>query len=63
MSVLFALDRERLANPTACGSLWLELNGVACGLRCSGALWLPAERALIAGDLHLEKGSDRKSVV
>jgi hypothetical protein len=26
-------------------------------LRCSGALWLAAERALVVADLHLEKGS------
>jgi DNA ligase-associated metallophosphoesterase len=28
-----------------------------CVLRCSGALWLPAHGTLVAGDLHLEKGS------
>jgi uncharacterized protein len=57
VSALRALDRERLANPTECGSLWVQINGTACALRCSGALWLPTERALVAGDLHLEKGS------
>lgn len=31
--------------------------GEACVLRCSGALWLPLHRTLIAADLHLEKGS------
>ena len=57
MSALRALDRERLADPTPCGSLWVEVNGMECALRCSGALWLPGERTLVAGDLHLEKGS------
>jgi metallophosphoesterase superfamily enzyme len=40
-----------------CGSLSLALNGTAAALRCSGALWLPGERMLVVGDLHLEKGS------
>ena len=54
---LHALRRDRLTAPTPCGSLWIALNGTECALRCSGALWLPAERALVAADLHLEKGS------
>ena len=57
MSALRALRRDRLADPTPCGSLWIALNGTECALRCSGALWLPAERTLVAADLHLEKGS------
>ena len=57
MSALRALRLDRLAEPTPCGSLWMDLNGTACALRCSGALWLPDERALVAADLHLEKGS------
>src|SRR3990167_7328053 len=40
-----------------CGSLRVQIAGETCVLRCSGALWLPAHRALIAADLHLEKGS------
>jgi len=40
-----------------CGGLKLTVNGEACVLRCSGALWLPGRLALIASDLHLEKGS------
>ena len=40
-----------------CGGLKLTVNGEVCVLRRSGALWLPAHRALIASDLHLEKGS------
>jgi DNA ligase-associated metallophosphoesterase len=40
-----------------CGSLRVQIAGEACVLRCSGALWLPAYRALVAADLHLEKGS------
>lgn len=41
----------------ACGGLKLRINGEACVLRCSGALWVVAHRTLIASDLHLEKGS------
>jgi len=40
-----------------CGGLKVRVNGEACVLRCSGALWVPAYRTLIASDLHLEKGS------
>ena len=40
-----------------CGALWIELSGVQCALRPSGALWIEAESMLVAGDLHLEKGS------
>ena len=40
-----------------CGSLRVQIAGETCVLRCSGALWLPAHRALVAADLHLEKGS------
>nr|WP_315026224.1 ligase-associated DNA damage response endonuclease PdeM [Brevundimonas diminuta] len=40
-----------------CGGLKLTVNGEACVLRCSGALWLPTHQTLIASDLHLEKGS------
>jgi DNA ligase-associated metallophosphoesterase len=57
VSALRALHRGRLAEPTPCGSLWVEVAGVLCALRCSGALWLEGEWALVAGDLHLEKGS------
>lgn len=48
--------RQTLARK-ACGSLSMVVAGEACVLRCSGALWLPAHRTLIAADLHLEKGS------
>ncbi|MBX3476779.1 MAG: ligase-associated DNA damage response endonuclease PdeM [Brevundimonas sp.] len=40
-----------------CGSLRLSVMGETCVLRCSGALWLPDHSTLVAGDLHLEKGS------
>jgi len=40
-----------------CGSLSVRVMGELCVLRCSGALWLPDQGALVAGDLHLEKGS------
>lgn len=44
---------------TDCGTLWLQIAGVPCGLTCAGALWLPRTRTLALGDLHLEKGSSR----
>jgi len=40
-----------------CGALWIELMGAPVGLRPSGALWIEHQSALVAGDLHLEKGS------
>jgi DNA ligase-associated metallophosphoesterase len=40
-----------------CGGLKVRVNGAACVLRCSGALWIPGQGTLIASDLHLEKGS------
>jgi DNA ligase-associated metallophosphoesterase len=40
-----------------CGSLRVQIAGETCVLRCSGALWLPVHRTLVAADLHLEKGS------
>ena len=40
-----------------CGGLKVRVNGEACVLRCSGALWVVDHRTLIASDLHLEKGS------
>lgn len=40
-----------------CGGLKVRVSGEACVLRCSGALWVPGHRTLIASDLHLEKGS------
>ena len=42
---------------TPCGTLWMVVAGELCGLRCSGALWLRDRGVLVAGDLHLEKGS------
>jgi len=42
---------------SACGALWIELMGQPVALRPSGALWIEGEGALVAGDLHLEKGS------
>ena len=35
MSALRALHLQRLVDPTPCGSLWIDLNGTACALRCS----------------------------
>jgi uncharacterized protein len=40
-----------------CGGLRTRVGAADALLRCSGALWLAAERALVAADLHLEKGS------
>jgi hypothetical protein len=40
-----------------CGGLRVRVRGAEVILRCSGALWLAAERMLIVADLHLEKGS------
>jgi DNA ligase-associated metallophosphoesterase len=40
-----------------CGGLRTRLGAAEALLRCSGALWLAAERALVVADLHLEKGS------
>jgi uncharacterized protein len=40
-----------------CGSLLIGVGAAQAMLRCSGALWLGAERALVVADLHLEKGS------
>jgi len=40
-----------------CGGLKVRVAGEVCVLRCSGALWVPEHRTLIASDLHLEKGS------
>ena len=42
---------------SACGGLRVNLVDTAAVLRCSGALWLASERALVVADLHLEKGS------
>ena len=53
-----ALLRTTLApsrNP--CGALKVTIEGEACLLRCSGALYVIAHDVLIAADLHLEKGS------
>lgn len=41
----------------SCGSLGVVLAGTEVALRASGALWIEGERALVAADLHLEKGS------
>jgi uncharacterized protein len=40
-----------------CGSLRTPIATADAMLRCSGALWLAAEHALVVADLHLEKGS------
>jgi hypothetical protein len=39
------------------GALRTRIGAVEATLRCSGALWLGGERALVVADLHLEKGS------
>ena len=40
-----------------CGGLAIVVAGTPAVMRCSGALWLAAERTLVVADLHLEKGS------
>ena len=40
-----------------CGALRTRIGGAEALLRCSGALWLAGDRALVVADLHLEKGS------
>lgn len=40
-----------------CGGLRMSVRGTPVVMRCSGALWLEAERTLVVADLHLEKGS------
>ena len=40
-----------------CGGLRLTVNGAEVLMRCSGAVWLASQRALIVADLHFEKGS------
>lgn len=42
---------------SACGGLATQILSAEVTMRCSGALWLAAERMLIVADLHLEKGS------
>lgn len=42
---------------SACGGLRMDIRGVEVTMRCSGALWIAAERMLVVADLHLEKGS------
>ncbi len=44
-----------------CGGLRMSLGEGEVVLRCSGALWLEAERTLVVADLHLEKGSSYAS--
>ncbi|MHB8530566.1 MAG: ligase-associated DNA damage response endonuclease PdeM [Caulobacteraceae bacterium] len=46
---------ETRATPSQ--GLRLEVAGVVVHCRPSGALWLESERALVAADLHFEKGS------
>src|SRR5450432_417930 len=49
----FAYDYSQ----SPCGALLTRIATAEAMLRCSGALWLAAERALVVADLHLEKGS------
>ncbi|WP_309628560.1 ligase-associated DNA damage response endonuclease PdeM [Brevundimonas sp.] len=52
-----ALQKTLAPARRPCGSLSVRVMGELSVLRCSGALWLPAHGTLVAGDLHLEKGS------
>ena len=51
-----ALPAYRFA-ASDCGGLATSVRGVSAVMRCSGALWLPDQGALLVADLHLEKGS------
>ena len=51
-----ALPAYRFA-ASDCGGLATSVHEVSVVMRCSGALWLPDEGALLVADLHLEKGS------
>ena len=53
------LALKNLLSPARCpsGGLRVHIEGEPCVLRCSGALWVINHRALVAADLHLEKGS------
>ena len=42
---------------SVCGGLHARIHGARITLRCSGAAWILAVRALVFADLHLEKGS------
>ncbi len=50
-------ERPLVLARSDCGMLWIELMGLPVALRPSGALWIEGEGMLVAGDLHLEKGS------
>ena len=52
-----ALRQTLSPTRSACTGIRVRINGEACVLRCSGALWVVEHRTLIASDLHLEKGS------
>jgi DNA ligase-associated metallophosphoesterase len=50
-------ERPLVLARSDCGALWVELFSQPVSLRPSGVLWIEGERMLVAGDLHLEKGS------
>lgn len=54
---MIALAHRYVYEADPIGGLRLGLNGTPVVCRPSGALWLPAEAALIVADLHFEKGS------
>jgi DNA ligase-associated metallophosphoesterase len=55
MSALRKATYDFAASP--CGGLAMAVNGTEVVMRCSGAAWLAASRALVVADLHFEKGS------
>jgi DNA ligase-associated metallophosphoesterase len=57
MSAVAARDVAYDYSQSPCGGLLTRIGAAEAMLRCSGALWLAAERALVVADLHLEKGS------
>jgi DNA ligase-associated metallophosphoesterase len=57
MTALAAASRVYDYANSECGGLRTSVGEAEALLRCSGALWLAAARALVVADLHLEKGS------
>ena len=46
-----------------CGGLKVRINGEACVLRCSGALWVVEHRTLIASDLQRPNAVQQLEIV
>ena len=57
MNAIVALPFAYEFAASDCGGLRTRVAGTSVVMRCSGALWIEAERTLVVADLHLEKGS------